>query len=107
MVRTAPTASAAKAEASASLSCAIRERRRTLRPDTMIGTTMSGSATSTKAESFGLVQIISATAPTSSTALRNAMEIEAPKAAFTCVVSAVRRETSSPTRLASKKAGSS
>jgi hypothetical protein len=35
-------------------------------------------------------------APTNMNRLRSAIEAEAPKADFICVVSAVRRETSSP-----------
>jgi hypothetical protein len=47
-----------------------------------------------------------AAAPTTRKKLRSAIETLTPKADFTCVVSAVRRETRSPVRVASKKAGS-
>jgi hypothetical protein len=41
---------------------------------------------------------MSATEPTNMKRLRKAMDAEAPKAALICVVSAVRRDTSSPVR---------
>jgi hypothetical protein len=68
---------------------------------------MSGIARITSPDSFGLVHTISPTAPRNSTALRNAIDTLTPKADFTCVVSAVSRDTISPDRAASKKAGSS
>ncbi len=55
MVRTAPRFSAAKALASASVSCASRERPRTERPEAISGSTMIGMAISTRPDSFGLV----------------------------------------------------
>ena len=55
MVRTAPRLSEAKAVASASVSWARRERRRTTRPEAMSGAAMTGMATSTNADSLGLV----------------------------------------------------
>ncbi|MDF2812434.1 MAG: hypothetical protein K0S56_3465 [Microvirga sp.] len=64
-------------------------------------------ANSTRAESFGLVTIIKTTAPANRKALRSAIEMLTPKAAFTWVVSAVSRETISPLLVWSKKAGSS
>ena len=67
----------------------------------------AGSRRRTRADSFGLVQIIRAMAPTNRKALRSAIEMLAPKADLTCVVSAVSRETISPLWSASKKAGSS
>ena len=97
-MRTALRFSAAKAEASASVSCARRERLRTSRPEPISGKTMIGMATSTRPDSFGLDSTISAMAPTNMKRLRNRIEAEAPKADFSCVVSAVRRDTSSPTR---------
>ena len=68
---------------------------------------MNGMASSTSADSLGLVQIIRTTAPTNSATLRKATETLDPKAALTCVVSAVSLDTISPLRAASKKAGSS
>ena len=107
MVRTAPTASAAKAEASASRSCATRERRLTPRPEKTSGRTMKGIARITSPDSLGLVITIMASAPRNSMTLRSASDTLTPKADFTCVVSAVSRDTSSPDFAASKKAGSS
>jgi hypothetical protein len=89
------------------LSCAARERRCTARPVTINGSTISGNVNTTKADSRGLVQIIMASAPANRMTLRSAIEMLTPKAVLTCVVSAVSRDTSSPDRLASKKAGSS
>ena len=73
-----------------------RERRRTPRPERTSGRTMSGIARRTRADSFGLVQIIRAIAPANRKRLRSAIEALAPNAALTCVVSAVSRETISP-----------
>ena len=106
-MRTAPICSAANAEASASVSCAARERRRTARPKPTSGSTISGIAPSTKAESLGLVTTIMIEAPTNSTRLRSAIDTEAPTAALIWVVSAVSRESSSPLWERSKKAGES
>ena len=65
---------------------------------------MIGIAASTKAESRGLDTTIIAVAPTNSTKLRSAIEMDVPAAALICVVSAVRRETTSPVLASSKKA---
>ena len=67
---------------------------------------MAGIASSTRAESLGLVTTISATAPKNRKALRSAIEMLTPKAALTWVVSAVSRETISPLLVRSKNAGS-
>ena len=67
---------------------------------------MTGMASSTRAESFGLVMIISTVAPMNRNRLRRAIEMLTPKAALTWVVSAVSRETISPLLVWSKKAGS-
>src|ERR1700738_4030009 len=66
---------------------------------------MIGIAANTKAERRGLVTTIMAPAPTNSTRLRSATDTEAPTAALICVVSAVRREITSPVLAPSKKAG--
>ena len=95
-VRIAPMFSEAKALAAASVSCAARERARTMRPENTSGNTITGIATSTSPDSFGLVTIIMPMAPTNMKMLRRAIEADEPKAARICVVSAVRRETSSP-----------
>ena len=66
---------------------------------------MSGSARSERPASFGLVATIMAMVPISITALRSAIEAVDEKADLIWVVSAVSRETTSPVRWASKKAG--
>ena len=61
----------------------------------------------TMAESRRLVATIIASAPSVMMALRSAIEAVEAKVDLICVVSAVSRETRSPARLESKKAGSS
>jgi hypothetical protein len=65
---------------------------------------MSGMAASTKADSCGLVTTIMMLAPTNRTKLRSAIETDVPAAALIWVVSAVRREITSPVLASSKKA---
>ncbi len=65
---------------------------------------MTGIAPSTNSESRGLVTTIMAAPPRNSTRLRKAIDTEAPTADLIWVVSAVRRETISPARVASKNA---
>ena len=96
MVREAPICSAANPAASASVSCAMRERSRTPRAASTNGSTMSGMAMRTRLDSLGLETVIITSAPIKSTMLRSAMEALAPKADLISVVSAVRRETISP-----------
>src|ERR1700733_10802537 len=102
MVRVAPRLSEAHAVASASVSCARRDRRRTTRPEAINGAAMSGMATSTKADSLGLLYAIRATAPMNMKRVRKAIDADEPNAALICVVSAVRRDTSSPVRALSQ-----
>lgn len=64
-------------------------------------------ASSTKPDSRGLVITIIAAAPKNIIKLRSAIETEAPTEDLIWVVSAVRRDTSSPLRAESKKAGDS
>ena len=64
--------------ASASVSCAVRERRRTARPKATIGRTISGIAPSTISERRGEVATIMITAPMPSNVLRSAMDAVAP-----------------------------
>ncbi|MGY4353668.1 hypothetical protein ACVW0J_000161 [Bradyrhizobium sp. i1.7.7] len=64
-------------------------------------------ASSTKPERRGLVITIIAAAPKNIMRLRSAIETEAPTADLIWVVSAVSRDTSSPLRAESKKAGES
>ena len=71
----------------------------------MSGSTISGMARRTRPDSCGLVTTIITAAPTSITRLRSAIEAEVEKADLIWVVSAVSRDTISPERFASKKAG--
>src|SRR5258708_1379043 len=103
----APMSSAAYADGSASVSWALRDSRRTQRPNATSGSTIAGMASSTKPESRGLVITIIAVAPTNSRKLRSAIDTEAPTADLIWVVSAVNREISSPLRAESKNAGDS
>ena len=89
------------------MSCAARDLRRTERPKATSGSTMSGMAAMTRPDSFGLVTTIMPTAPRPRIVLRSASEAVAPTADFTCVVSAVSRETISPDCTVSKKPGDS
>ena len=93
--------------ASASVSWALRDSRRTQRPNATSGITITGIASSTKPESLGLVITIIAVAPMNSIMLRSAIDTEAPTADLIWVVSAVSREISSPLRAESKNAGDS
>ena len=98
IVRAAPIASVATAEASARVSWARRERPRTVRPKATSGSTTNGIASSTRPASRGLVTTMSTIEPMTSTMLRSAIEADAPTADLICVVSAVSRDTSSPVR---------
>ena len=89
------------------MSCAVRERRRTMRPNATSGSTMIGIATSTNSDRRGLVTTIMAAEPKNSTTLRSATETDEPTALLICVVSAVSREVISPVLALSKKAGES
>ena len=66
---------------------------------------MNGIASSTMADSHGLVTTIIAAAPMNRNRLRSAIEALAPTAALIWVVSAVSRDTISPDSVRSKKAG--
>src|SRR3981081_3333410 len=102
-----PAISEAEAVASASVSWALRDNRRTQRPNATSGITITGIASSTKPDSLGLVITIIAVAPTNSRKLRSAIDTDAPAADLIWVVSAVSREISSPLRAESKNAGDS
>src|SRR5207245_267388 len=79
--------------------------RRTQRPNATSGITISGIASSTKPDNFGLVITIMAVAPMNSIMLRSAIDTDAPTADLIWVVSAVSRDTSSAERAESKDAG--
>ena len=107
MVRTALKFSEAKAEASASVSCARRDNCRTQRPKAMSGSIAAGMAITTMSERRGLVTNIMTMPPTSMMRLRSDCDSEEPATAFICVVSAVRRLINSPECAVSKNAGPS
>ena len=89
------------------MSCAVRERRRTRRPNATSGSTITGIARMTKRDSRGLVTAIMIDEPMNSTRLRNATDTDEPTALLICVVSAVSREVISPVLAVSKKPGAS
>ena len=104
-MRIALIVSSAAPETSAIRSWAARDRRRTRRPITTIGTTTSGTTTRTKPVSRGLVTTSSATPPTTSSRLRSAWVTLAPITVWMTLVSVVRRDSTSPVRVTSKKPG--
>src|SRR5258708_40211659 len=73
----------------------------------MIGATTSGTPTSDRAASFGLVTNIMVRLPTDISRLRSAKDAEEPTTVCTKVVSAVSRDKTSPVRTVSKKLGES
>ena len=90
---------------SATRSWLARDRRRTLRPIHMVGSTTINTAASAADITTGLVHTSMASAPRPSTALRRPSENDEPMTVCTKVVSAVRRESTSPVCVVSKKAG--
>ena len=66
-----------------------------------IGTTTSGTPTSTSAVSFGLVKKSSASPPISVSTLRSATETDEPITESTSVVSVVSRDSTSPVMIRS------
>src|SRR5258708_32389408 len=88
-------------------SCESRDNLRTRRPKMTMGATTSGTPTSESAASFGLVTNIMVRLPTDISRLRSAKEAEEPTTVCTKVVSAVRRDRTSPVRTVSKKLGES
>ena len=93
------------AEVSAKRSCESRDSFRTRRPNRTIASTTSGTPTRHKPASLGLVTIIITIAPSAMTRLRSANEAEEPTTTWISVVSAVRRDSTSPVRVVSKKLG--
>ncbi len=73
-----------------------------MRPNPTSGSTITGMAPSTKAESRALVTTIMVAEPKNSMRLRSAIETDAPTADLIWVVSAVSRDTSSPDLAVSK-----
>ena len=87
-------------------SCESRDSRRTLRPTTMSGTTTAGSSTTSTAMSLPLVSVSITSAPVRLSEERSAIDSEEPAIVCTSVVSVVRRDSTSPVRVTSKKVGS-
>jgi hypothetical protein len=101
----APSTSPATALVSATRSWLARDSRRTRRPNHMAGSTTHTTAASTWPIIQALVHTSMTTAPSPVTALRSPIDSEAPTTDCTSVVSVVRRESTSPTRVCSKNAG--
>ncbi len=95
-VRTALRVSSIWAPRSPMRSCAARDSRRTLRPNTTSGSTTSGITTSTKRVSLRLVTAIMTTPPVNIRMLRSAIDAELPMIDWSRVVSVVRRDSTSP-----------
>ena len=86
-------------------SCASRDSRRTRRPITTIGTTTSGTTIRIRPVSLGLVTSSRARPPISSRRLRKACDRLALITDWMTAVSLVRRASTSPIRVSSKKPG--
>ena len=90
---------------SATRSWLARESLRTRRPNHSEGSTISTSTNRTCSITTGLVQIRIPRAPIPITALRSPMLSEEPTTVCTSVVSAVRRDSTSPVCVVSKNSG--
>ena len=97
--------SPAMAEASAILSCESRESLRTRRPKSTIGKTTSAKRTMIMALNLMLVTKSMTRPPINNNAFLNAIEILVPTTVCISVVSAVRRESTSPVCVVSKNCG--
>ena len=86
-------------------SCESRESVRTRRPKRMIGRITANSSTMMIDASFTLVKNIMPRPPTNSSVLRSAIEMLVPTKDWMSVVSAVRRDNTSPLRVISKNCG--
>ena len=82
-----------------------RESLRTRRPNQRLGITIKINTNVTCNITSGLVQISTLNAPRPSTALRSPMLSEEPTTVCTSVVSADRRESTSPVCVVSKNSG--
>ncbi len=91
---------------SASRSCDVREYRRTRRPTTINGTTTIGISTTIASVRRALVSASITSAPTKLKVERSTIDRLTPAIDCTSVVSAVRRESTSPVRVVSKNKGS-
>ena len=100
-VRTPLTLSSTWAPTSAIRSWLARDRRRTRRPNTRIGTSTSGTTRNTSPVSRALVTASNTVPPTSMIAFRSAIETEVPTTICRTLVSVVRRDRISPVRVTS------
>ena len=97
--------SPASAEASAMRSCASRERLRTRRPISVIGSASSAISPKMRPKSCTLVTASITMPPTNWNRLRSPREIELPTTVCTSVVSPVSRDSTSPVCRVSKNCG--
>ena len=86
-------------------SCESRDSLRTRRPNQTIGSTTAASSTMMIDDSLTLVTNSIASPPTNSRTLRSAIEMLVPTTAWISVVSAVRRDNTSPLWVVSKNCG--
>ncbi len=82
-------------------SCEARDKPRTRRPVTISGTTTTGINSRITPMSLALVSPISTSAPTRFKVERSTIDKLTPAMACTSVVSVVRRDSTSPTRVVS------
>ena len=87
-------------------SWALRDSRRTRRPTTIIGTITTGMSARIQIVSRALVSASMMTAPVRLSTERKVMDRLTPAMAWTSVVSAVSRDSTSPVRVTSKNVGS-
>ncbi len=106
-VRTASSVSPPSDTMSAMRACASRDSARTLRPNSTIGATTSGTTASTISASLGLVTTSMITPPTHISELRSTIEAEEPMTCSMSWASAEMRLMTSPERLISNQAGPS
>ena len=93
--------SSARLLVSAMRSCEARDKPRTRRPVTMSGTMTTGISSRMTPMSFALVSPISTSAPIRLNEERSTIDKLTPAMACTSVVSAVSRDSTSPTRVVS------
>ena len=106
-MRTASSVSPPSDTMSAIRAWASRDSARTLRPNSTIGTTVSGTTASASSASLGLVTTSMTMPPTHISELRNATEADEPITCSMSWASAEMRLMTSPERLISNHAGPS
>ncbi len=100
-MRMALRISSASALVSATRSWLRRDSVRTLRPNRINGSMITGTSTTISPVSFGLVMASMISPPTSRSMLRRATEALEPTTDCRMVVSVVRRDRTSPVRVVS------